>query len=159
LYGIDVNSEKNTYETPKVGNFGKSEISLAFLLKTFKIKIDACAKNERVAMIKPPQGKFFTPEIDGLKQEWNENTIINPPFNEIPTWLSYGLEQVDKHKITLVAILPAYTDASWFFDYVWDILPKSQIWPIIGRLNYWENNEPAGSPPFASLIAYWSQEK
>ncbi len=159
MFGTTIDSSKNTYETPKTGNFGKSQISLDYLIDLFKIKIDVAAANESVAMVKPPHGRFFTPEMDGLKQEYTENFIMNPPFNQIPTWLEYGLNQAEKHKVTMVAILPAYTDADWFHNYIWDILPKSQIWPIRGRLNYWKDNMPAGSPPFGSLIAIWSMEK
>lgn len=65
-------SNDQTWETPK-DFFNK-------LNEVFNFELDVCAVPETAKC-----EKYFTPEIDGLSQEWKETCWMNPP---------YGREQI-----------------------------------------------------------------
>ena len=157
-----VDSTKIHWETPK-GNqpWGRTTVidgtkevplTLDWLKKRFDLKIDPCANNREASMC----DIFYTPEMDGLKQPWNQNTIFNPPFNQIPEFVARAVNQAIQHNVIVIGILPNYTDSDWFHDYC-DILPKENLIWIRGRLNYWDPIEKrTGSPNFGQFLAIWS---
>lgn len=68
---------QNLWRTPKGDKqLGKSGITLNMLIKKFDLKLDPCASGPEDSMCK----RFYTKEQNGLKLEWNENSIYNPPF-------------------------------------------------------------------------------
>lgn len=74
--------------------------------------------------------KFFTPEIDGLKQEWTGVCWCNPPYGRrIGEWVKKAAESGAK----VVMLLPARTDTKWFHDYC---LPYGDIEFLKGRLKF-----------------------
>ena len=51
--------------------------------------------------------KFFTPEIDGLKQTWSGTCWMNPPYGrEIERWVKKAFESAQAGA-TVVCLLPA----------------------------------------------------
>ena len=58
--------------------------------------------------------RYYTPEIDGLAQEWRGVCWCNPPYGrQIGKWVKKAAES----SATVVILLPARTDTAWFHDY------------------------------------------
>lgn len=73
---------------------------------------------------------FYTPEQDGLAQEWKGSCWCNPPYGrEISRWV----EKAAKSFAKVVMLLPARTDTKWFHDYC---LPFGKIEFIRGRIKF-----------------------
>lgn len=144
-----VNVEATGWETPKDGFLGKSKWTLANLISEFKLTLDPCAIDAARSCCK----NFFTPEQDGLKQEWNENFFFNPPYDNVEDWLLKAIQSCEKYKVIGVGLLPSYTGEWWFHEY---ILPFATIRWIKGRVKFWENGEPGTKTPnFYSMLCIW----
>ena len=86
--------------------------------------------------------RFFTPEMDGLKQEWSGVCWCNPPYGrQIGKWV----EKAVKSFATVVMLLPARTDTKWFHEWC---LPYGKIEFLRGRLKFGGCDNPA---PFPSM--------
>ncbi|MFY0034141.1 DNA N-6-adenine-methyltransferase [Acinetobacter baumannii] len=80
--------------------------------RVFNFDLDVCALPENAKC-----ERYFTPEIDGLKQEWTGTCWMNPPYGkEIIDWVAKAAETASKGH-TVVALVPVRTDARWFQDY------------------------------------------
>jgi len=105
----------------------------------FDFSIDPCTTKDN------PLGteRFFTIEEDGLKQEWNGNTFINPPFGKgIDKWLYkmwYSKLSDSNDEYNYVMLLPARTDTKWFQDLIMKKYVEGNdaiIYFIKGRLKF-----------------------
>lgn len=106
--------------------------------KIYHFETDVCALPENAKC-----EKYFTPEMDGLKQEWKGVCWCNPPYGrQVEKWI----EKAYKSSATVVMLLPARTDTKWFHDYC---LPYGKIEFLRGRLKFGEYKYPA---PFPSII-------
>lgn len=95
------------------------------LNEEFGFTTDVCAIPENAKC-----KRFFSPDVDGLKQEWTGVVWCNPPYGkEIGKWVKKAHDSI----CTTVALLPARTDTRWFHDY---ILGKAEIRFIRGRLKF-----------------------
>ena len=104
----------------------------------YHFETDVCALPENAKC-----KQFYTPEVDGLKQEWHGRCWCNPPYGrQIAKWVKKGAES----KALVVMLLPARTDTKWFHDYC---LPYGRIKFIKGRLRFGDSESPA---PFPSMI-------
>ena len=104
----------------------------------YHFETDVCALTENAKC-----KRFFTPEMDGLKQEWTGVCWCNPPYGrQIGKWV----EKAVKSFATVVMLLPARTDTKWFHDWV---LPYGKIEFLRGRLKFGGCNN---SAPFPSMI-------
>lgn len=87
--------------------------------------------------------KYYTPEIDGLKQQWGGCCWCNPPYGrEVSKWV----EKAATSSAKVVMLLPARTDTKWFHEWV---LPYAEIYFIKGRLKFGDSKN---SAPFPSMI-------
>lgn len=94
--------------------------------------------------------RFFTPEMDGLKQEWTGVCWCNPPYGrQIGKWVEKGV----KSSATVVMLLPARTDTKWFHDWC---LPYGKIEFLRGRLKFGGCDN---SAPFPSMIVVFEADK
>ena len=108
------------------------------LNEEFRFETDVCAIPENAKC-----EKYFTPEQDGLKQDWTGVCWCNPPYGrQIGKWV----EKAAKSNATVVMLVPARTDTAWFHDW---ILPFAEIRFVRGRLRFGgaENNA-----PFPSMV-------
>ena len=104
----------------------------------YQFETDVCALPENAKC-----KRFFTPEMDGLKQEWTGVCWCNPPYGrQIGKWV----EKACKSFATVVMLLPAQTDTKWFHDYC---LPYGKIEFLRGRLKFGGCDN---SAPFPSMI-------
>lgn len=91
--------------------------------------VDVCATSENAKC-----QRYFSPEVDGLKQQWSGTCWINPPYGrKIGLWLRRAYESARDNLTTVVCLCPARTDTAWFHDY---ILPYGRIEFIRGRIKY-----------------------
>lgn len=108
------------------------------LNKQWNFTLDPCALPENAKC-----DRFYTPEDDGLSQNWNGHTVfMNPPYGrEIGKWVKKAYES----NCYAVCLLPARTDTKWFHDYCL----KGEIIFLKGRLKFGGAKH---SAPFPSMI-------
>ena len=111
----------------------------------YHFETDVCALSENAKC-----KRFFTPEMDGLKQEWTGVCWCNPPYGrQIGKWV----EKAVKSSATVVMLLPARTDTKWFHDWC---LPYGKIEFLRGRLKFGGCDN---SAPFPSMIVVFEADK
>lgn len=114
----------------------------------FHFTVDVCALPENAKC-----KQFFTPEIDGLKQEWTGICWCNPPYGrEIGKWVEKAYNSVHYGNANrVVMLLPARTDTRWFHTYIYG---EAEIRFIKGRLKFGDSTN---SAPFPSMIVVFTR--
>jgi len=110
----------------------------------FTLDVAATKKNAKCQ-------KFFTPEDNGLLQNWHRDICwMNPPYGrEIAKWIKKAYDE-SKLGATVVMLLPARTDTAYFHDFIYH---KAEIYFLRGRLKF---EGAKNSAPFPSMIAiFW----
>ena len=83
--------------------------------KEFKFTLDVAALPGTAKC-----SRFFTPEIDGLKQDWvNEVFFMNPPYGrgqDVYSWIKKAYDST-RMSGTGVCLLPASADTKWFHEF------------------------------------------
>ena len=104
----------------------------------FHFETDVCATAENAKC-----ERYFTPEMDGLKQEWTGVCWCNPPYGrQIGKWVKKASES----NATVVMLIHARTDTAWFHDYIYG---KAEIRFVRGRLKFGGSKINA---PFPSMV-------
>lgn len=113
----------------------------------FHFDLDPCALPENAKC-----KDYYTPEDDGLIQDWCGRTVFcNPPYGrKVKLWVSKCLDESKKPNTTVVLLAPARTDTRWFHDYVYG--KADEIRFIRGRLKFGDGKN---SAPFPSLVAVY----
>jgi phage N-6-adenine-methyltransferase len=127
--------------TSKTVNWATPQHLYEQLNNEFHFEIDAAADstNAKCAI-------YFDEQTDGLKQEWNRNTWINPPYGRvIYDWVKRAYEQSNKHGVTIALLIPSRTDTKWFHDYAL----KGEVRFLRGRLKFGNSTT---SAPFPSIV-------
>lgn len=89
---------------------------------------------------------YFTPGQDALKQSWEGVCWLNPPYGPmLRKWMQKAHLSASKGA-TVVCLVPARTDTSWWHDYV---LPYSEVRFLRGRLRF---HGAKNSAPFPSAL-------
>ncbi len=107
--------------------------------------------------------QYFTPESDGLSQNWDCGGAVfcNPPYGkEIGKWVKKAYEESRKG-ITIVLLIPARTDTSYFHDYIYG---KAEIRFVRGRIKftdelgnpYLDKKGRALGAPFPSMVVVYN---
>lgn len=109
----------------------------------FRFETDVCALPDNAKC-----GQFYTPEIDGLKQSWRGVCWMNPPYGRsIGAWVKKAYQSCQLHGTTVVCLLPARTDTSWW----WRYCIHGEIRFFRGRIRF--GDAQAGAPfPSAVVI-------
>jgi phage N-6-adenine-methyltransferase len=106
----------------------------------YNFTLDACANTENAKC-----KKFFSPEQDGLKQNWGGRIWMNPPYGRvIGNWVEKAYQE-SKNGALVVALLPARTDTRWFHNYIYK-KKGVKIHFLKGRLKFGDAKEPAPFP-------------
>ncbi|HAV5356857.1 TPA: adenine methyltransferase [Acinetobacter baumannii] len=103
----------------------------------FNFDLDVCALPENAKC-----ERYFTPELDGLKQEWTGTCWMNPPYGrEISLWIEKAVETANNGH-TVVGLLPVRTDVVWWQEHIL----YREIHYIKGRLKFGgsKHNAPFG---------------
>jgi len=104
----------------------------------FGFETDVCALPENAKC-----DKYYTPEQDGLAQEWKGVCWMNPPYGrEIGKWMKKAYQSSEA---TVVCLVPSRTDTRWWHEYAM----KGEIRFIRGRLKF---GEAKNSAPFPSAL-------
>lgn len=142
---IHFSSKTDMWSTPQ-GLFDRLNIEHRFTL-------DVCATTENAKC-----KYFFSPEIDGLAQDWKDHTCwMNPPYGRtIGAWVKKAYEATfmdwQHNGAKVVCLLPARTDTAWWHDYVM----KGEIIFLRGRLKFGGHKN---SAPFPSAIVIFTPHK
>ena len=108
----------------------------------FGFTVDVCATRDNA---KCPL--YYSPQIDGLRMEWRGVCWMNPPYGrQIKKWVQKAYMS-SLQGATVVCLLPARTDTSWWHNY---IKRAHEIRFIRGRLKF---SNSLNSAPFPSAIA------
>ena len=95
----------------------------------FHFALDAAATKESAKC-----RKYFSPNEDGLRQDWAKASgggavFVNPPFSfgALEQWVQKAHQEA-QNGVTVVAILPLYKSYPWFRDLVWKYAEIRMIW-------------------------------
>lgn len=129
-------SETDLWETPQ--NFFDE------LDKEFHFTLDPCATPENAKC-----KKYYTVKEDGLKQDWQGETVFcNPPYGKaIKNWVKKCYEESRKPNTTVVMLIPARTDTTYFHEYIYK--KAKEIRFVKGRLKFGCSKN---SAPFPSMV-------
>jgi phage N-6-adenine-methyltransferase len=109
--------------------------------REFGFDLDVCAV---AANAKCP--RYFTPEADGLRQEWRGVCWMNPPYGrEIGRWVTKALD-ASLEGAAVVALVPARTDTAWWHAAV---MAAAEVRLVRGRLRFGDSPHAA---PFPSAV-------
>lgn len=110
----------------------------------FHFTLDPCATPENAKC-----KKYYTKAEDGLRQDWQGETVFcNPPYGRaIKDWVKKCYEESQKPNTTVVMLIPARTDTSYFHEYIYG--KAKEIRFIRGRLKFGKAKHPA---PFPSMV-------
>lgn len=162
--GVMFSSENQIWETPQ-DLFQKLDEEYHFTL-------DVCALPQNAKC-----EKYYTPEVDGLKQNWEGNTCwMNPPYQEpekpckpnckkkkcaergyhtseyIPgqvDWIRKAYEESQKPNTKVVCLIPSRTDTKLWHNYV---MLASEIRFVKGRLKF--GNADTGAPFPSAIVVF-----
>ena len=135
---VHYSSDRTDWETPQ-------EL-FRQLNDEFHFTLDVCAFTHNAKC-----KNFFSPEIDGLSQEWNGVCWMNPPYGrEIGKWVKKAYES-SLNGATVVCLVPCRTDTKWWHDYCM----KGEIRFIKGRVKFVGAKENA---PFPNAIVIFRQQ-
>ena len=82
------------------------------LKEVFRIDRDVCALPFNAKC-----DRFWTPEDDGLKQDWEGICFMNPPFSETELWVQKSVDSAMNGAV-VIALLPAFLDTGWWQNLV-----------------------------------------
>jgi len=113
----------------------------------FQFTLDVCAIPENA---KCPQ--FYSPTEDGLSQPWTGVCWMNPPYGRaIGLWVARAYRAA-LTGATVVALLPARTDTTWWHEYV---VKAKDIRFLRGRIRF---GEAKYSAPFPSAVVVFDAD-
>lgn len=93
----------------------------------FSFTVDVCALPHSAKC-----ANYYTPEIDGLAQEWRGTCWMNPPYGRvIGQWMRKAYE-ASLSGATVVCLVPARTDTAWWHDFAM----RGEIRYVRGRLKF-----------------------
>jgi phage N-6-adenine-methyltransferase len=117
----------------------------AVIAREFRFDVDVCA-----LPVSAKCARYFTPEDDGLAQEWSGTCWMNPPYGaQIGRWVTKAHLSADAGAI-VVCLVPARTDTGWW----WDHCRHAEIRFLRGRLRFGEAETGA---PFPSAIVVFGR--
>lgn len=133
-------SESIIWETP-ITLFNK-------LNARFNFTLDVCALEENAKC-----EKFFSPEDDGLAQDWSGSCWMNPPYGKtINLWMKKAYEESQRPEVEyVVCLVPSRTDTRWWADYA---MNAAEIIFVKGRLKFGGSKN---SAPFPSAIIVFNK--
>ena len=118
----------------------------------FTLDVAANAENKKCA-------RYFSADDDGLQQSWKTDGAVwcNPPYGrQIKDWVKKASDEAKLIDNTIVMLIPARTDTSYFHDYIYG---TAEIYFVRGRIKFLDNKKEKSSAPFPSMIVVWNKQK
>lgn len=107
----------------------------------FRFELDVCALPENAKC-----QRYFTPDVDGLAQDWRGICWMNPPYGkEIGAWVEKAYRSSKENLATVVCLLPARVDTRWWHNFC----ALGEVHFIRGRLKFGDSKD---SAPFPSAV-------
>jgi phage N-6-adenine-methyltransferase len=130
---VHYSSKKDDWETPQ-------EL-FDVINAEFDLWLDVCATAANAKC-----DVFYSPEVDGLAQEWHGRCWMNPPYgDEIGQWVEKASLAALHNEATVVCLLPARVDTGWWWQ--WCIYGEVRF--LRGRLRFGGGESGA---PFPSAV-------
>jgi phage N-6-adenine-methyltransferase len=109
---------------------------------------DVCAIAENAKCV-----HYFSPEIDGLKQDWKGVCWMNPPYGRDVTgrWVQKAFNESLKCKV--VSLMKDRTDTRWFHKFIYN-QPGVSVQFLKGRVKFGDSKHGA---PFPSMIVIFER--
>ena len=115
----------------------------------FGFETDVCATQENAKC-----SRYFDKQMDGLSQHWQGNCWMNPPYGRgIKEWIKKAYTSSINGGATVVCLVPARTDTSWWHDYC---MLSDRIDFIRGRLKF---GEAKNNAPFPSAVVVFKAKE
>jgi len=122
-------------------------------------QLDVCATKANTKC-----AAFFTPQMNGLMQEWAIDFWMNPPYSEVDKWIKKAYEEHRKWNVTGTALTYAKTDTKWWHEYV--IGKGAEVYFLKGRVNFLKDGVPIAnkktghkqSAPYPSVVIVWRKK-
>ena len=112
----------------------------ATLNAEFKFDLDPCSDGTNAVC-----PRFFTPDDDGLKQDWGISRVfMNPPYSDMLSWMRKAYDAAQAGA-TVVCLVPVRTDTAWWHDYAM----QGEVRFIRGRLRF---GSAKANAPFPSAV-------
>jgi len=110
----------------------------------FHFTLDACALPENAKC-----KLYFTPETDGLVQDWCGHTVfVNPPYGRKKAlWVEKCYKESLKTNTNVVLLIPARTDTVYFHRFIYKTAKEIRF--VKGRLKFGDSRN---SAPFPSMV-------
>ena len=152
--GRSVNSQSQNWGTP---------LKYVKAVKSFfggNIDLDPCSNKYSIVNA---ETEFMLPDVDGLKEEWNYNTIyVNPPYGAdrkrgttIKDWLGKCAISHDKYHSEIIALVPVATNTGHWKKSIFG-KARSICFLYDTRLKFLENGRNGGKgAPMACALIYW----
>lgn len=107
----------------------------------FQYNLDASAIQSNAKCL-----RYWSPLDNGLKQKWEGNVWLNPPYSNVSLWIKKASEESIDNANLITCLVPSRTDTKWFQSY--GILAKYILF-IKGRLKFGNSKN---SAPFPSCL-------
>lgn len=100
-------------------------------------------------------GHYYTPDVDGLQQQWGGVCWMNPPYgrNDSYKWVQKDFNEMQKG-VVIVALLPVRTDTKWYHEFI-NNQPNVKVEFIKGRLKFGDSKDAA---PFPSMVVVFGTD-
>lgn len=110
----------------------------------FKFEIDVCATAHNAKC-----DRYFTPEQDGLSQQWQGSCWMNPPYGRqsMALWMRKAYQSA-MDGATVVCLVPARTDTAWWHEFC----SRAEVRFIKGRLKF--EGAPHNAPFPCAVIVF-----
>jgi phage N-6-adenine-methyltransferase len=133
------------YHKSRSANWETPKALFATLDREFHFTLDVCAVADNTKC-----ERYFSPEVNGLTQEWRGICWLNPPYGTtIGDWIRKAYDSALRGA-TVVCLVPSRTDTRWFHKYV---VKSAEIRFLQGRLRF---GNASNSAPFPSMLAIFS---
>jgi phage N-6-adenine-methyltransferase len=118
-----------------------------------RFDLDPCAPRKTRTRVKARS--HFTAEDDGLTLPWHGTVFVNPPYGRtLAKWVAKARSEVEGGRAgTVVALLPARPDTSYWHDHV---AGHATVYFFRGRLRFGDSQQ---SAPFPSALAVWGASR
>lgn len=111
----------------------------------FGFELDVCALPHSAKC-----ARYFTPQDDGLAQDWSGVCWMNPPYGQtIGEWVAKA-HDAGRRGATVVCLVPARTDTRWW----WEHCRHAEIRFLRGRLRFGDSVTGA---PFPSVLVVFGR--
>jgi len=148
---LSIIKENDDWETPK-------SMLLDFCFAhNLNPQLDVCTTKKIAKRLGFPF--YFTRKNSAFDHEWTSDFFMNCPYNEKEKWISYAIEQANKHKVTGLILTFSKTDTKWWHKYV-EHNPQAEVHNIEGRVKFCINGKPSkNSAPYPSCWIIYRGEK